>query len=33
MTVERHLVGLGRLGDGIDADTADAVLPKQFASR
>ena len=29
MTVERHLVGAGRLGDRIDADASDPVLVEQ----
>ncbi len=28
MTIERHLIGAGRLGDGVDADAADAVAMK-----
>ena len=31
MPVERHLVGAGRLGDGLDPDAADAVLVEQVA--
>ena len=33
MPVERHLVGAGRLGDGIDADAAKAVAMEQIARR
>ena len=33
MAVERHLVGAGRLGDGIDPDRMDAVAIEQLARR
>jgi len=33
VTVERHLVGAGCFGNGIDTDTADAVAVEQIACR
>jgi hypothetical protein len=33
MAIERHLVGAGGLGDGVDADGVDAVAVEQLAGR